>query len=373
MESTWTPPTSSTNWPSRRGVIRVARGLARCWRSRKRVVTARSGTAGRDMSTESTIAAANRWLASRLCATLGSHGRPRSCPAMARRGARRVRLHLRCGRGDAMDGPRSERARRPLARTLRPRGGGAAHPRPPREGRGARLLLHPRMDGRALPGRRARYRGGRTRDRLPWRRARARLRSRSEAGGGDPHPEPRGADAAGRPTPRRLARACLAALAELTRPGGQARLRVHLEHDGPARAVPATGRARPAPRGDPRLVGAGRCALLHVHRPAEHPGPRPCAAILAHGVRRHHRGPRRHQLHLPSADHRAAVTAGLPARAPRLREAHPAPVDCAALRHRRALAADRPGLRLPATRIAHEHTGRETDGVRPDRTWGTRE
>src|SRR5215470_8224153 len=152
MESSWTPPTSSTNWPSRRGVMRTARGLARCWRSRKRVVTARSGTAGRDMSIESTIAAANRWLACRLCATLGSHGRPRSYPALARRGARRVRVHLRCGRGDAVDGPWGERARRPFARTLRPRGGGAAHPRSPREGRGARLLLHPRVDGRALPG-----------------------------------------------------------------------------------------------------------------------------------------------------------------------------------------------------------------------------
>src|SRR5499425_1367273 len=370
MESSWTPPTSSTKWPSRRGVMRAPRGLARCWRSRKRVVTARSGTAGRDMSTESTIAAVNRWLACRLCATLGSHGRPRSHPALARRGARRVRLHLRRGRGDPVDGPRGERARRPLAGTLRPRGGGAAHPRPPREGRGARLLLHPRMDGRALPGRRARYRGGRTRERLPWRRARARLRPRSEAGGGDPHPEPRGADAAGRPAPRRLARACLAALPELSRPGGQARVRVHLEHDGPARAVPAPGRARPAPRGNPRIVGAGRCALLHVHGSAKHPGPRPRAAVLAHGVRRHLRGPRRHQFHLPSADHRAALTAGLPARAPRLREAHPAPVDRAALRHRRALAADRRALRLPPTGLLTNTRGRETDGVRPDRTRG---
>src|SRR5215470_15268955 len=49
MESSWRPPTSSTNRPSRRAVIAAARGRDRCWRSRKSAVTARRGTAGRDM------------------------------------------------------------------------------------------------------------------------------------------------------------------------------------------------------------------------------------------------------------------------------------------------------------------------------------
>src|SRR5262244_3723923 len=282
MESSWMPPTSSAKRPSRRGVIRADRGFARCWRSRNSVVTARSGTTGRDMSIESTITDPTRWLVRRLCATLRPHERPRGRPALARRDASRVRLHFRSRRGDAVDGPRRQRARRPVPGALRPRGSGTAHPVTARQGRGARVLLHPRVDGDALPGHRARHRRGGTRDRLPRRRARARLRSRSEAGGSDPQPEPRGAHAAGRPAARGLARAGLAAFVELARPGGQARLRVHLEHDGPARAVPAPGGAWPAARGNPRLVGARRRALLYVHGPAQPAGARPRAPVLAY-------------------------------------------------------------------------------------------
>src|SRR5215472_5102012 len=285
MESSWMPPTSSAKRPRRRGVIRADRGLARCWRLRNSVVTARSGTTGRDMSIESTITDPTRWLARRLCATLRTHERSRSRPALARRDASRVRLHLRPRRGDAVDGPPRQRARRAVPRALWPRGSGAAHPVIARQGRGARVLLHPRVAGDALPGHRARHRRGGTRDRLPRRRARARLRSRCEAGGGDPQPEPGSAHAAGRPAARGLARAGLAALVELARPGGQARLRVRLEHDGPARAVPTPGGARPAPRGDPRLVGARRRALLHVHGPAGPAAARPRAPVLADRAR----------------------------------------------------------------------------------------
>src|SRR5262247_2482727 len=55
MESSCSPPTSSTNFPSRRVVILAARGRDRCWRSRKSAVTARRGTAGRDMPPQPTI------------------------------------------------------------------------------------------------------------------------------------------------------------------------------------------------------------------------------------------------------------------------------------------------------------------------------
>src|SRR4029077_5329677 len=43
MESSWMPPTSSTKRVSRPAVSGSARGRARCWRSRKSAVTARSG------------------------------------------------------------------------------------------------------------------------------------------------------------------------------------------------------------------------------------------------------------------------------------------------------------------------------------------
>src|SRR5215470_834319 len=49
MESNWRPPTSSTR-RTRRAAVRVAaRGRARCWRLRKSVATARSGTDGGDI------------------------------------------------------------------------------------------------------------------------------------------------------------------------------------------------------------------------------------------------------------------------------------------------------------------------------------
>src|SRR5262245_6996837 len=50
MESSWSPPASSTNRTSRPGVKARARGRVRCWRSRNSVVTACRGTLGRDMS-----------------------------------------------------------------------------------------------------------------------------------------------------------------------------------------------------------------------------------------------------------------------------------------------------------------------------------
>src|SRR5438034_11425228 len=47
MESTWSPPTSSTKRARRLAVSAVARGRPRCCRSRKNAATARSGSAGR--------------------------------------------------------------------------------------------------------------------------------------------------------------------------------------------------------------------------------------------------------------------------------------------------------------------------------------
>src|SRR2546426_2565400 len=44
MESSWSPPTSSTKQPRRRAVSAAARGRARCCRSRKSAATARNGT-----------------------------------------------------------------------------------------------------------------------------------------------------------------------------------------------------------------------------------------------------------------------------------------------------------------------------------------
>src|SRR5437879_3269762 len=44
MESSWSPPTSSTKRPRRRAVSAAARGRARCCRSRKSAATARNGT-----------------------------------------------------------------------------------------------------------------------------------------------------------------------------------------------------------------------------------------------------------------------------------------------------------------------------------------
>src|SRR5712692_2303484 len=43
MESSWSPPTSSTKRANRPGVSAVARGWARCWRSRNSAATARDG------------------------------------------------------------------------------------------------------------------------------------------------------------------------------------------------------------------------------------------------------------------------------------------------------------------------------------------
>src|SRR5438128_1853242 len=47
MESSWSPPTSSTKRPRRRAVSAAARGRARCCRSRKSAATARNGTGRR--------------------------------------------------------------------------------------------------------------------------------------------------------------------------------------------------------------------------------------------------------------------------------------------------------------------------------------
>src|SRR5438093_6545589 len=44
MESSWSPPTSSTKRPRRRAVSAAARGRARCCGSRKSAATARNGT-----------------------------------------------------------------------------------------------------------------------------------------------------------------------------------------------------------------------------------------------------------------------------------------------------------------------------------------
>ena len=85
-----------------------------------------------------------------------------------------------------------------------------------------------------------------------------------------------------------------------------ARLRLLLEHDGPALAVPASGGRGPRARGDPGVVGPRRRPVLHVHRPAGDPAAGSGAAGLAHRVRGHHGGARGDQLHLPPADHRPA-------------------------------------------------------------------
>src|SRR5256884_3537512 len=52
MESSWSPPTSSTKRPRRRAVSAAARGRARCCRSRKSAATARNGTGRPRMSGE---------------------------------------------------------------------------------------------------------------------------------------------------------------------------------------------------------------------------------------------------------------------------------------------------------------------------------
>src|SRR5713101_6865362 len=88
----------------------------------------------------------------------------------------------------------------------------------------------------------------------------------------------------------------------------------------------------------------GGRALFQVHGTAEHPGAGAGVAGLDHRVRRHHRGPRRHQLHLPPADHRQAVAPRLPAGIARPRQAHAARLDRAARRDRRPLAGDPAGL-----------------------------
>src|SRR5213080_1317063 len=54
MESTWSPPTSSTKRARRLAVSAVARGRPRCCRSRKNAATARSGSAGRGILLEGT-------------------------------------------------------------------------------------------------------------------------------------------------------------------------------------------------------------------------------------------------------------------------------------------------------------------------------
>ena len=120
------------------------------------------------------------------------------------------------------------RAGHALAGPLRPGGGAAPHPRAAARQRDPRVVLHPRVGGRAPPGRGARDRGWRPRDRLPRRRAREGQRPAGRAGGGDPGQEPGGADpprrgsgrsATGRPRgsspPRRSA--CSAATASTTR------------------------------------------------------------------------------------------------------------------------------------------------------------
>ncbi len=58
---------------------------------------------------------------------------------------------------------------------------------------------------------------------------------------------------------------------------------------------------------------------------------------MADGVRGHHRGPRRHELHLPPAAHRTAVPAGLSPRADRPRPPHAAGLDRLAGRDQRPL------------------------------------
>src|SRR6266478_2885987 len=117
---------------------------------------------------------------------------------MARRDPGRLRLHLRHGRRDALDGAGCSGARDAVPGALRPDRGAAAHTGAPREGRGARVLLHPGLGRVALRRRGPRHRGGGARDRLPRRPARARERSRSQAGRGHTREEPRGADAARR-------------------------------------------------------------------------------------------------------------------------------------------------------------------------------
>src|SRR5216683_1220343 len=265
-------------------------------------------------------------------------------PALAPRRARRVRVHLRSRRGDPVDGARSARAGHALAGPLRSGGGAAPHSRAAAGQRDPRILLHPGVGGRAPPGRGARHRGGRPRDRLPRRRARARERAAGGPGGSDPGQEPRGPDPHRREAAARLPGARVAALPRDARPARPPRLRLLVEHDGPAVALPAPGGGRAPARGDPGLVGARRRALLHVHRAAIDPAAGPGAPGLAHRVRGHHRGARGDQLHLPPPDHRPSLAPGLPARADRPRAPHPAGMDRLARGDQRPLPRDRRGL-----------------------------
>ncbi len=91
---------------------------------------------------------------------------PQRAPLAPQR-PRGLRLHVRPRRGDAVDGPRRARAGHPLAGAIRAGGSAAAHPGAPAHAGYSRLVLHPGLGGRAPPGRGARHRGRRPRDRLP--------------------------------------------------------------------------------------------------------------------------------------------------------------------------------------------------------------
>ena len=265
-------------------------------------------------------------------------------PALAPRRARRVRVHLRSRRGDAVDGARRPRAGDALAGPLRSGGGAAAHPRRccGRNEIRASFFI-PAWVAEHHPDAVRGHRGRRPRDRLPRRRAREGQRSAGRARGGDPGQEPRGADPLGgkRPLGYRAPAWQLSAetLGLLGRHGFDYssnmmdRLSPYLHPRG----------GRPRAGGDPGLVGARRRALLHVHRAAGDAAAGPGAAGLAHRVRGDHRGARGDQLHLPPADHRATVAAGLPARADRPRAPHPAGVDRLARGDQRPLPRDRGG------------------------------
>ena len=204
--------------------------------------------------------------------------------------------------------------------------------------------------------------GAGPRDRLPRRRARARERAAARARGGDPPEEPRRADAARR----------AAARPAIARPRGSSRRTRSRCSRADGFEYSSNMMDRLAPYLHPPIDGR---ALVEIpvswvlddapyflftgQRAIQAPGPG--APGLAHRVRRHHRGPRRHQLHVPPADHRPAVAPRVPARTDRPRAPHAAPVDRAA-----GARSPRTGARCrsAATKAVRGRSRRRADGAR---------
>jgi hypothetical protein len=245
-----------------------------------------------------------------------------------------MRIYLRSRRRDALDGARRYRAGGAVPGPLRAAGGAPPHSRDAPRRRPPGLVLRSRLGRDPVPGDGDGHRGRQPRDRLPRRRARAGERPAPRARGGHPGQERGDADGPDRPPPHRLSRARLAGLAEHAAAARQARVRILLELHGSPVALSAPSDRGALAGGDPRVMGAGRRALFHVHRAAEHTGAGAGAAGMAYRIRGHLRGARGDELHLPSADHRPTLPAGMLAGADRPRAPHPARMDRDARRDR---------------------------------------